>query len=57
MSTLALDTLPFYCPIPSAIHPEVDAVERRAHAWIDQTGLCPTAVSRAWTTGTNSAEF
>ncbi|MFF7454677.1 glutamate dehydrogenase [Kitasatospora sp. NPDC008115] len=53
----ALDILPFYCPVPPAIHPEVDAVERRAHAWLDRTGLCPTTASRAWTAGTNSAEF
>ncbi|MET9765054.1 glutamate dehydrogenase [Streptomyces sp. NPDC006372] len=57
MSSLALDTLPFYCPIPPAIHPDVDTVERRAHAWIDESGLCPTAVARAWTIGTKSAEF
>jgi hypothetical protein len=57
VSTTALDTLPFYCPIPPAIHPDVDAVERRAHAWIDASGMCPTPTSRAWTIATNSAEF
>jgi hypothetical protein len=55
--TTALDTLPFYCPIPPAIHPDVDAVERRAHDWIDASGLCPTPTSRAWVFATNSAEF
>ncbi|MFF2545097.1 hypothetical protein ACFVUY_21345 [Kitasatospora sp. NPDC058063] len=35
MSTPALDTLPFYCPVPAAIHPEADAVEQRAQAWVD----------------------
>lgn len=48
---------PFFCPIESAIHPEVDAIERRAVDWIDRVGLPRDGTERARTIGTNSAEF
>jgi hypothetical protein len=52
-----LELPPFYCPIESAIHPEVDAIEQRAIDWIDRSGLCETDAERGWVLVTNSAEF
>lgn len=57
MSTTAPGAPPFYCPIPSALHPDLYAVERVAHAWIDSSGLCPSPTSRAWTIASHSTEF
>jgi hypothetical protein len=53
----AVDTAPFYCPIEPAIHPQAEEAERRALAWIDQSGLCRTATERAWVAATRSADF
>ncbi|GAA5174923.1 hypothetical protein GCM10023321_79820 [Pseudonocardia eucalypti] len=32
---------PIYCPIPPAVHPAVDLVDRRALDWMRCRGLCP----------------
>ncbi|MET9295923.1 glutamate dehydrogenase [Streptomyces sp. NPDC003077] len=51
------DMLPFFCPIDSACHPQVDEVERRSLDWIDHIGMCATPAERAWAAGSNSADF
>lgn len=48
---------PFYCPIDSAIHPEVGDIEKRATDWIDRVGIYDSDARRAWVIATNSAEF
>lgn len=48
---------PFYCPIEPAIHPRVDAIAKRATAWIDRCGLCESDAERGWILATSSAEF
>ena len=48
---------PFYCPIPSVIHPRVAQLEQRAIQWLDTTGLYHDDVDRAWGLATHSAEF
>jgi hypothetical protein len=45
------------CPIAPAIHPNVEAIESRAVAWIDRTHLYRTSRERAWMIGSNSAEW
>jgi hypothetical protein len=59
MTTLEteFELLPFYCPIDSAIHPNVDDIEDGAVAWVDGLPLAANDVERAWIIGTNSAEF
>lgn len=52
-----LELLPFYCPIESAIHPRVDAIEKAAITWLDGLPLHATDGERARIIGTNSAEF
>lgn len=48
---------PFYCPIESAIHPDVDDIEKRAVDWIDRLEIYDSEARRAWVMATNSAEF
>ncbi|MGW4027181.1 terpene synthase family protein [Streptomyces sp. NPDC005009] len=57
MAGHTVDTLPFYCPIESAVHPAAEETERRALAWIDRSGLCRTETERARYAGTRSADF
>jgi hypothetical protein len=57
MPAAGLELPPFYCPIEPAIHPEVDAIEKRAIDWIDRSALCDSDAERAWILKTNSAEF
>ncbi|MCH6163767.1 terpene synthase family protein [Streptomyces marispadix] len=57
MSTTTTGTLPFYCPIESAIHPEVAEAERRALSWINRFGVCRTPEEERRVAGTRSAEF
>lgn len=49
--------LPFYCPIPAAVHPRVAEAEQRAIEWIDRIGLCTDDRQRRRVLGTNSAEL
>ncbi|CCB73200.1 protein of unknown function [Streptantibioticus cattleyicolor NRRL 8057 = DSM 46488] len=51
------DMPPVFCPIPSAIHPELALTLQRALAWLDRTGVCGDDVERAWVAGSHSAEF
>lgn len=53
----AVELLPFYCPIASALNPAVDQVEADALAWLAGSGLYTTDAERAWLFATNSAEF
>jgi hypothetical protein len=48
---------PFFCPIESAIHPAVDAVERNCVDWLDHVRFYQDERQRARLIGTNSAEF
>lgn len=47
----------FYCPIPPAIHPAAEELERRAVAWIDDMGMHRTARERARLVRSSSVEF
>jgi hypothetical protein len=47
----------FYCPIPPAINPAADAIERDAIKWIDQVGVYTTDLERQLLIDTRSAEF
>lgn len=47
----------FYCPLRSAVHPEVDAVAQRSLAWLTRLGLGRDARQRERLMATNSAEF
>jgi hypothetical protein len=53
----SLELPPFYCPIEPAIHPEVDAIEKRAIDWIESSALCASEAQRGGVIATNSAEF
>ncbi|MGK5640900.1 terpene synthase family protein [Streptomyces sp. URMC 126] len=48
---------PFYCPIPDAVHPRRDVLEKRAVAWLDATGIFRDATDRAWSIATHSTDF
>ncbi|MFD0691679.1 terpene synthase family protein [Actinomadura fibrosa] len=48
---------PVYCPVEPAVHPAVEAIERRAVAWVDRVGLYRDDRERRRVLGTNSAEF
>lgn len=47
----------FYCPIESAIHPDVDDVARRSMEWADRFGLCADERRRKRLMAINAAEF
>lgn len=47
------DLPPFYCPTEYVLHPDFADLEMRCVAWIDEQGLCPSPLQRAWSvTGT-----
>ncbi|MEB3366687.1 terpene synthase family protein [Saccharopolyspora mangrovi] len=48
---------PFYCPVDPAVHPQVDAIEKRAISWIDELGMYEDEKRRRHVLKTNSAEF
>ncbi|GAB3578626.1 hypothetical protein GCM10027445_46030 [Amycolatopsis endophytica] len=48
---------PFYCPVESKIHPDVEVIEERAIAWIDRVRFYRDDTERRRVIGTNSAEF
>lgn len=51
------DTGNFYCPLRSAVHPQVEEVARRSLAWITSFGLGGDERARKRLMATNSAEF
>lgn len=57
MTVPTIDLPPFYCPIESAVHPDVDRVEQRCLAWIDRIGFCASSAERASALGSDSADF
>ncbi|GAA4888641.1 terpene synthase family protein [Streptomyces coeruleoprunus] len=61
MGRTAADTVAesqsFYCPLPSAVHPQAAEAERLALDWIDRSGFCRTPTERAWVAATHSADF
>jgi hypothetical protein len=52
-----IELLPFHCPFPAAIHPEIDAIERRCVDWIDRFELYGDAAQRERLIGTRAAEI
>ncbi|MFF5971959.1 glutamate dehydrogenase [Streptomyces sp. NPDC012769] len=48
---------PLYCPLESAVHPRVREVEKRAVAWIAESGMCADEEERAWVVATHSTDF
>ncbi|KAF4410809.1 MULTISPECIES: hypothetical protein [Streptomyces] len=48
---------PFYCPVPSAVHPQVRRIEERALDWLEARGVYADDVERAWNAATHAAEF
>jgi Terpene synthase family 2, C-terminal metal binding len=52
----AIELLPFHCPFPAAIHPQVDAIERHCVEWIDRFELYGTAAQRERLIATRAAE-
>ncbi|GAA1715594.1 terpene synthase family protein [Fodinicola feengrottensis] len=51
MTETSVSLLPFYCPLPSVLHPQVELVQDRALRWLADHDLHPHLA------GTNSAEF
>ncbi|MFJ7591217.1 hypothetical protein ACIQZO_28345 [Streptomyces sp. NPDC097617] len=48
----------FYCPLErDLVHPEAKQVEVRAIAWLDDFGIYPDPVERAWGLATHSTDF
>src|SRR6185312_9376098 len=53
----APELLPLHCPVPPAIHPQADAIERRCIGWIDRFELYGSAAQRERLIGTRAAEI
>jgi len=53
----ALELLPLHCPVPAAIHPQSDAIERRCIDWIDRFQLYGGAAQRERLIATRAAEI
>ncbi|WP_274564880.1 terpene synthase family protein [Streptomyces spiramyceticus] len=47
----------FYCPIETAIHPDVNLLEQTADNWLAEHSLYRTPYERATVLGSNAAEF
>ncbi len=45
---------PFYCPIPTPLHPRAEQLEQRAIAWMDEIGLYHHEIDRAWGIATHA---
>lgn len=56
-NVIKADTGLFYCPLPTAVHPQVEAVAARSADWIARFALCPHERQRRRLLATNSAEF
>lgn len=52
----AIELLPFYCPFPSAIHPQADAIEQHCVEWIDRFQLFGSVAQRERLIATHAAE-
>jgi hypothetical protein len=52
-----IELLPFHCPFPDAVHPQVAEIERHCIAWIDRFELYGDAVQRERLIGTRAAEI
>jgi hypothetical protein len=53
----AIALQPFHCPFPTAIHPQVDEIERRCVEWIDRFALYGSASQREQLIATRAAEI
>lgn len=53
----AVELLPFHCPFPAAIHPQVDEIERHCVEWIDRFALYSSASQREQLIATRAAEI
>ncbi|QCP55037.1 hypothetical protein FAZ95_37090 [Trinickia violacea] len=56
-SVIGADLPAFYCPLDSAIHGNMEELERAAILWADSVGLYPNETERAWGIATHSADF
>lgn len=56
-TTRRIEVPPFFCPLPSALHPHAAEVEKRSIAWLEEIGLITDERSRRRLTGTRSADF
>ncbi|MBU7600634.1 hypothetical protein JGS22_024150 [Streptomyces sp. P38-E01] len=50
---------PFYCPDERGelLHPEVEKIEQRALAWVDEFDVYPNATERAWGLACNAVDY
>jgi hypothetical protein len=48
---------PIFCPLESAVHPQVHSVEKRAVEWIGSSEMCASEREKAWVVATHSADF
>ncbi|MFJ3580820.1 hypothetical protein ACIPPS_01075 [Streptomyces sp. NPDC090127] len=55
LSDLVLPDL--YCPLESAIHRHVRAVDAQAVRWIRDSGMCASREEEAWVVATHSTDF
>jgi len=53
----AIELLPFHCPFPTAIHPQVDEIERHCVEWIDRFALYGSASQRQQLIAAGAAEI
>jgi Terpene synthase family 2, C-terminal metal binding len=53
----AFELLPFHCPFPEAVHPQVDEIERHCVEWIDRFALYGSASQREQLIATRAAEI
>jgi hypothetical protein len=52
----AVELLPFHCPFPTSVHPQVAEIERHCVDWIDRFELYGDAAQRARLIATRAAE-
>lgn len=57
LSLTEADFPPHWCPLESAVHPRVRLVEKRAEAWIGDSGMCASEEERAWVVASRSTDF
>ncbi|MFI9770290.1 hypothetical protein ACIHJG_25965 [Streptomyces sp. NPDC052415] len=56
-SVVDLELPLLYCPLESAVHRRVRAVDAQARRWIAESGMCASAHEEAWVVATHSTEF
>ncbi|MGW7432456.1 terpene synthase family protein [Streptomyces sp. NPDC054861] len=56
-SSGAVDFPPIYCPLESAVHPRVRAIEEQAERWVRDSGMCATDQEADWVVASHSTDF